>query len=92
MIAVNEYFDGSVKSLSANNKEGNATVGVIAPGKFEFGTSTIEIMTVVWGELKAQLPGQNWITYKKGESFRVEKGEKFKVEAEDTMAYVCQYL
>jgi purine/pyrimidine-nucleoside phosphorylase len=92
MINVNEYFNGNVKSLAAANNDGNATVGVIAPGQYEFGTGSVEIMTVVWGTLKAQLPGGEWITYTKGESFRVEKGVTFKVEATDTMAYLCQYL
>jgi purine/pyrimidine-nucleoside phosphorylase len=92
MIKVNEYFDGNVKSLVAANKVGNATVGVIAPGQYEFGTGSIEVMTVVWGELKAQLPSGDWKTYKQGDSFRVEKGVSFKVEASDTMSYLCQYL
>jgi purine/pyrimidine-nucleoside phosphorylase len=92
MIQVNTYFEGQVTSLAAHNKQGKATVGVIAPGKYEFGTGSVEIMTVVWGELKAQLPGGDWITYKQGESFRVENGVTFAVEASDTMAYVCQYL
>ncbi len=92
MITVNEYFDGKVKSLAAHNNQGKATAGVIAPGQYEFGTDTIEIMNIVWGELKAQLPGQDWKTYKRGESFRVEKGERFKVEAMEPMAYVCEYL
>jgi purine/pyrimidine-nucleoside phosphorylase len=92
MINVNEYFNGNVKSLAAANNNGNATVGVIAPGQYEFGTGSVEIMTVVWGTLKAQLPDGEWITYTKGESFRVEKGVTFKVEATDTMAYLCQYL
>lgn len=92
MIEVNAYFDGKVKSLSANNNGGKATVGVMTPGKYEFGTGSVEIMTVVWGELKAQLPDDEWKTYKQGESFRVENGVTFNVEAIDTMAYVCQYL
>jgi uncharacterized protein YaiE (UPF0345 family) len=92
MIQVNAYFDGKVKSLVTNNTQGNATVGVIAPGQYEFGTGSVEIMTVVWGELKAQLPEEQWKTYKQGESFRVEKGVTFKVEATENMAYLCQYL
>jgi uncharacterized protein YaiE (UPF0345 family) len=92
MIKVNEYFDGKVKSLATANSQGNATVGVIAPGQYEFGTGSVEIMTVIWGELKAQIPGGDWKTYKQGESFRVEKGVTFKVEAVETMSYLCQYL
>ncbi len=93
MIKVNEYFDGNVKSLALENAEGTSTVGVIAPGEYEFGTGTVEIMSIVSGELKALLPGESeWVLYKKGSSFRVEKGVKFKVKAEKTMAYHCLYL
>ena len=93
MIKVNEYFDGKVKSLAVENAEGSSTVGVIAPGEYEFGTGTVEIMNIVSGELEALLPGEKeWKNYKKGTSFRVEKGVKFKVKAKQTMAYLCQYL
>lgn len=92
MIKVNEYFDGNVKSLATSNSQGEATVGVIAPGEYAFGTGTIEIMNIVWGELKAQIPGEDWKTYQRGDSFRVEKGVTFKVTATEPVAYVCQYL
>ena len=59
MITVNEYFDGNVKSLVANNNQGDATLGVIASGEYELGTGTIEIMIVVWGEMEAKLPGED---------------------------------
>jgi purine/pyrimidine-nucleoside phosphorylase len=93
MIKVNEYFDGNVKSLALENAEGRSTVGVIAPGEYEFGTSSIEIMHVVSGELNALLPGStNWVLYPAGSRFRVEKGVKFKVQAKQDVAYWCQYF
>ncbi len=93
MLKVNEYFGGTVKSIAVENSEGNATVGVIAPGEYEFGTGTIEYMTVVCGKLDALLPGEKeWKTYHKGETFVVEKGVKFKVKVEETMAYHCLYV
>lgn len=92
MIKVNEYFNGNVKSLAVTNTNGNATVGVIAPGIYEFGTGSVEIMTVIWGSLKAHIPGGEWTVYQQGDSFRVEKGVTFQVEAVESMAYLCQYL
>jgi uncharacterized protein YaiE (UPF0345 family) len=92
MIKVNEYFDGKVKSLALESAEGQATVGVIAAGEYEFGTSTMEIMTVVSGKLTVLLPGENtWKVYKKFESFVVPKGTKFKVKAEEDTPYLCLY-
>ena len=93
MIKVNEYFDGNVKSLGIDNNDGKTTVGVMAPGKYAFGTSTVEIMNVITGELDVQLPGNNeWKTYKNGESFRVEKDVTFNVKCAKDVAYWCQYL
>ena len=57
MIKVNEYFDGKVKSLAFASPEGPATLGVMAAGEYEFGTSTKEIMKVISGKLTVRLPG-----------------------------------
>ena len=46
MLKVNEYFEGNVKSISLTTGEGPATVGVMAKGSYEFGTSQKEIMIV----------------------------------------------
>ncbi len=46
MLKVNEYFGGTVKSIALENMEGVATVGVMEAGEYEFGTGTIEPITV----------------------------------------------
>lgn len=92
MLKVNEYFEGKVKSIAVENEEGVATIGVMEAGEYEFGTSTIEIMTITGGSLDVMLPGQNhWKTYPKGGVFEVAKGVKFKVKAMAPVAYHCQY-
>lgn len=40
MFKTNEYFDGNVKSIAFTAANGHATMGVMAPGEYEFGTST----------------------------------------------------
>jgi len=93
MFNVNEYFNGNVKSIGFDNQEGKQTVGVMAVGEYEFGTSTVEVMTVVSGKLKIQLPDSlTWKTYSKGESFEVAKDVKFKVVVEEPSSYLCLYL
>ena len=52
MLKVNEYFGGRVKSIAVENEEGVATVGVMEAGEYEFGTSTVEIMTITGGTLE----------------------------------------
>jgi len=92
MFKVNEYFDGKVKSLAFDNDEGDVTVGVMAPGNYEFGTSTVEYMTVISGEMGVQLPGETeWNTYKQFETFIVDKDKKFRVRMEEEAAYKCVY-
>ena len=92
MFRVIEYFCGNVKSLAFRTAEGLATVGVMAPGDYEFGTSTVEIMTVVSGKLTVKLPGsENWSEYPAGRSFRVEAGQKFQLKVAVDTAYLCLY-
>lgn len=87
----NSYFDGKVQSLSLNTEKGNATAGVIEPGKYSFGTATEETMVIVSGSLKYRLPGGNWKTCKAGSKFVVAPKVTFEVEASSDVAYVCYY-
>ena len=92
MIKVNEYFNGTVKSLSVESAEGPATVGVMDIGEFEFGTSTQEIMTVITGKLTVKLPGSaEWKDFTNGQSFVVEKDQKFQLKVPVQTAYLCLY-
>ncbi len=92
MFKTNQYFEGKVVSIGLDSAEGNATVGVMAAGEYEFGTNTIEIMTVISGQLTIQQPNETeWKTYKKFESFVVAKGVKFKVKASEDTPYLCLY-
>lgn len=92
MFQVNEYFEGQVKSLGFANSEGTVTIGVMATGEYEFGTSTVEHMTVTSGKMTVLLPGEtNWKTYIKFETFIVGKNEKFKVKVDESTSYKCIY-
>ena len=92
MFKVNEYFEGKVKSLAFKTAEGPATVGVMAPGEYEFGTSTVEIMSVVSGGLTVKLPGSGaWKSFGPGESFTVGADEKFQLKVAADTAYLCLY-
>lgn len=92
MFSVNEYFEGKVKSIGLETADGRATVGVMAAGEYEFGTSTIEYMTVTSGEMAVMLPGETeWKTYKPYETFIVEKDVKFKVKMSGDTSYICRY-
>jgi len=92
MFKTNEYFDGKVTSIAFNAEGGPATVGVMAPGEYEFGTSAKEIMNVISGGLTIQLPNCNdWVDYGPGESFEVESGVTFGVKVAEETSYLCLY-
>jgi uncharacterized protein YaiE (UPF0345 family) len=92
MFKVNEYFDGKVKSLAFQTTEGPATVGVMASGEYEFGTSTTEIMTVTSGSLTVKLLGSAvWKTFPKGDTFTVGPNLKFQLKVGEDTSYLCLY-
>jgi len=93
MFQTNEYFEGKVKSIAFRTHEGPATIGVMAAGEYEFGTSTVEHMTVVSGIMVVKLPGETeWKTFKPSDTFIVQKGVKFNLRISSDAAYLCLYL
>lgn len=92
MLKVNEYFNGNVKSIALENTEGIATVGVMAPGEYEFGTSKNEYMTVISGTMTVLLPGETaWKTFKPFDQFTVPKDSRFQLKITEASAYKCIY-
>ena len=92
MFKVNEYFDGTVVSIAFQGETLPATVGVMAPGDYEFGTSKKEVMTVISGALTVKLPGSaDWQTFKRGESFEVAANQTFQLQVAVDTAYLCTY-
>lgn len=93
MIQVNEYFDGKVKSLALNSSTGKETVGVMAPGEYEFGTSQREVMTIISGALVVKLPdSEQFEPFYKGDLFEVPANTKFQLKVYTDTAYLCQYF
>ncbi|MFD7028596.1 pyrimidine/purine nucleoside phosphorylase [Streptomyces sp. NPDC059917] len=92
MFKVNEYFDGTVTSIAFQGADGPATVGVMAPGAYEFGTAQREIMHVVSGALTVRLPGSEaWETFASGSRFDVPADSTFHLRVESDTAYLCEY-
>ncbi|KTC43065.1 MAG: pyrimidine/purine nucleoside phosphorylase [Pseudomonas sp.] len=92
MFKVNEYFDGTVKSIAFGTAEGPATIGVMAAGEYEFGTAQREIMHVVSGALTVKLPGsEEWQTFATGSHFNVPANSKFQLKVAVDTAYLCEY-
>ena len=92
MFNINQYFDGKVASIAFQTATLPATVGVMAVGEFEFGTTQKETMTVVSGALTVKLPGSiDWTTYNAGDQFIVAANESFQLKVAVETAYLCTY-
>src|SRR5690606_20804890 len=92
MFKVNEYFDGTVKSIAFSQAEGQATIGVMAAGEYEFGTAQREIMHVISGKLSVKLPDStDWEVFATGSQFNVPANSKFQLKVAVDTAYLCEY-
>ena len=92
MFKINQYFDSKVTSLAFQTTEGPATIGMMAPGEYKFGTATLEIMNVISGALLVRVPNSDdWVSYSTGTSFTVEANKKFQLKVAVDTAYLCLY-
>jgi len=92
MLKVNQYFDGKVMSIGFQSARGPATVGAMAVGEYEFGTSQKETMTVVSGKLTVKLPGaSDWKDYGPNQTFVVDPNKKFQLKVGEESSYICYY-
>jgi purine/pyrimidine-nucleoside phosphorylase len=92
MFKINEYFDGKVKSLAFEDPKGSATIGVMAPGEYEFKTSQREYMTVISGKLTVKLPdATDWKVFDSYQTFIIEPKQKFQLKISDVSSYICRY-
>jgi uncharacterized protein YaiE (UPF0345 family) len=91
-MQVNRYFDDQVLSLGFDNSNGKSSVGVMAPGSYEFSTSQDERMVVISGALVVQRQSDpEPVLYSDGEEFNVPKDQSFIVEVTEPTAYLCEY-
>jgi hypothetical protein len=91
-FTTNEHFDGKVISVAFQTATLPATVGVMAIGEYEFGTSQHEKMSVISGALSVMLPNSHeWQTFNAGEYFEIDAHEKFQVKVDIETAYLCLY-
>jgi len=90
----NIYFDGKVSSRTVVFADGTKkTLGLMAPGEYEFGTEQKEIMEIMAGDLQVLLPGSNtWQTIRGGESFEVPASSRFKLKVSALTDYCCSYI
>ena len=91
-MLVNRYFDDQVLSLGFENSNGRSSVGLMAPGSYEFSTADNERMVIISGALLVRRKSdEEPVLYSDGEEFHVPMNEKFHVDASEPTAYLCVY-
>ncbi len=90
----NINFNGNVTSRTILFPGGEKkTLGLMMPGEYEFGTADKEIMEILSGSLKVQLPSSmDWKAIEGGETFEVAANAKFKLKVEQVTDYCCSYI
>ena len=92
MFQLRKYHGDRVQSLTYDDGKENFSVGILAPGEYEFGALKKEITTVTHGELTVWVEGNDdWKTYKEGETFEVDSHKNFKLKVDRVTAYICFY-
>jgi uncharacterized protein YaiE (UPF0345 family) len=93
MIKVNEYFNGTVKSLGFENSQGKSTVGIMEAGEYEFGTGAPERMTLISGSWQIKLPGESeFKNYKANVAVNIPANSKFQLQIQEQSAYFCEFV
>ena len=89
----NVYYNGSVTSRTVFRQGGaKKTLGIILPGRYDFGTEAKEHMEVLAGKLHVLLPGsETWVSFGAGEAFDIPANSKFTVSADEVSDYCCSY-
>lgn len=93
MLTHNSYFEDQVQSIGFARHGRKASVGVIVPGTFHFGTEAAERMVITSGECRAQRDGQEeTVTYAAGTAFEVAANSGFTISCGEPVSYLCEYL
>ena len=93
MLTHNTYFDAKVQSVAFESHGRKASVGVIAPGSYHFGTDAPERMNIVSGKCTVNIDGsEETKSYSAGALFEVGEKSGFTITCTDPVAYHCEYL
>lgn len=90
----NIYFDGKVTSRTLHFEDGSIrTLGIMLPGEYTFNTGDKEIMEIMSGEMKVQLPDSaEWITITGPQSFDVPANSAFHLKVKTVSDYCCSFV
>jgi hypothetical protein len=92
MYELKKYHGDKVMSLTYEDESNSFSVGIIAPGEYEFGAIRKEIFTVTHGRISAwHEDADGWSTFGKDEQFTIPGQRNFKLKVDGISAYICHY-
>ena len=92
MYQLRKYHGDRVQSLTYGDDNQSFSVGIIAPGEYEFGAIKKEVTTVTSGEISVWVEGnESWKTYKRNDTFEIPEHKNFKYKVDKVSSYICIY-
>jgi len=92
MYELKKYHGDRVQSLTYEDDNTSFSVGIISPGKYEFGAIKKEIFNVTSGEISCWTEGiEGWKAYAKNDVFSVPDHKNFKLSVNKVSTYICFY-
>jgi len=92
MYELRKYHGDKVMSLTYDDKMQSFSVGIIAPGEYQFGSLKKEIFTVTSGKIGFWVEDEEgWTTCNTGEEFNIPEHKNFKLTVIETSSYICFY-
>lgn len=92
MYKLRKYHGDKVMSLTFEDDIQAFSIGIIAPGEYEFGALKKEIFTVTSGKIGFRLEDdENWTTCNVNGNFTVPDHKNFKIIVIETSSYICYY-
>ena len=92
MFELRKYHGDKVMSLTYDDAEQSFSVGIIAPGEYQFGALKKEVFTVTSGKIGFWVEdAEGWTTCNVGENFIVPEQKNFKLTVIETSSYICFY-
>ena len=93
MIKLRKYHGDLVQSLGFELKNGKqASVGVITPGEFEFGTINPETIKVSSGNISVwHEESKEWIILGEDQSYKIPQSCNYKLKTNEISSFICFY-
>lgn len=79
-------------SLTYEDESNSFSVGIIAPGEYQFGAIKREIFTVTHGQISSSVEDEKeWTAHGVNDQFIIPDHKNFKLKVKSISSYICHY-